>query len=167
MEDVILFNVNHTVFAIAANAVDEIRNLDGLTIYSAGSFAQSKLQKVKYTLVREKKDRDRCYFVVDASAHFHMPQSRGGRVLVFRNSLCALLVDSIDRMTQIATVFAMPKAFQGEECNWYRGLAVMEGCVVPVVNPDAVLSKGEVAVLQAGMKTGAVAHKPARSAALA
>src|SRR3954463_11846005 len=83
-EDVIIFNVADTRFAIAANAVDEIRNMDGLVAHKSGF--EHKLAKVKFTLVREKKDRERMYFVVDAGAHFRSADSKPSRVLVLRNS---------------------------------------------------------------------------------
>jgi chemotaxis signal transduction protein len=146
-EDVIVFNLADTRFAIAANAVDEIRNIDGLVAHRSGF--DHRLAKVKFTLVREKKDSERTYFVVDASAHFRRPSSKPSRVLVMRNSSVALAVDGIDRMMQISAVITIPNAFIGEERNWYRGLAVMDGKVVPVINPDSFLSKGEIAVLEA------------------
>ncbi|MCU1310292.1 MAG: hypothetical protein JWO20_1417 [Candidatus Angelobacter sp.] len=147
LEDVIIFNVADTRFAIAANTVDEIRNMDGLVAHKSG-FDQ-RLAKVKFTLVREKKDRDKIYFVVDAGAHFRGGASKASRVLVMRNSSVALMVDGIDRMMQISAVITIPNAFGGEERNWYRGLAVMDGKVVPVINPESFLSKGEIAVLEA------------------
>src|SRR5262249_16102340 len=33
--------------------------------------------------------------------------------------------------------------------TWYRGIAILNGEVVPVVNPSSFLSRGEVAVLRA------------------
>jgi chemotaxis signal transduction protein len=155
LEDVIVFTVAETRFAIAANAVDEIRNMDGLVAYRTGF--DRKLAKVKFTLVRDKKDRDKTYFVVDASTHFHAPASTPSRVLVMRNSSVALMVDGIDRMMQISAVITMPHAFNGEEREWYRGLAIMDGRVVPVINPESFLNKGEIAVLEAKAKTQAAA----------
>jgi chemotaxis signal transduction protein len=165
LEDVIIFNVAETRFAIAANAVDEIRNMDGLVAHKSG-FDQ-RLAKVKFTLVREKKDRDKIYFVVDASAHFRAPASKGSRVLVMRNSSVALLVDGIDRMMQISAVITMPNAFGGEERNWYRGLAVMDGKVVPVINPESFLNKGEIAVLEAKARAQSASVGTAKGAASA
>jgi chemotaxis signal transduction protein len=147
LEDVIIFNVAETRFAIAANAVDEIRNMDGLVAHKSGF--EHRLAKVKFTLVREKKDREKIYFVVDAGAHFRSSASKPSRVLVMRNSSVALMVDGIDRMMQISAVINMPHAFAGDERTWYRGLAVMDGKVVPVINPDCFLNKGEMAVLEA------------------
>jgi chemotaxis signal transduction protein len=165
LEDVIVFNVGETRFAIAANAVDEIRNLDGLVAHKSG-FDQ-RLAKVKFTLVRDKKDREKIYFVVDASAHFRKSASKGSRVLVMRNSSVALMVDEIDRMMQISAVITMPNAFGGDERNWYRGLAVMDGKVVPVINPESFLNKGEIAVLEAKARAQSASVGTAKGAASA
>jgi chemotaxis signal transduction protein len=151
--DVILFSVNKTTFAITAGAVDEIRNLDGLTPFTP-SFTE-RLSKVKHTLVRENKDPDQTYFVVDSAAHLRLKSSTPGRLMVLRGVKAAVLVDAIDRMTQIAAVHPLPRAFQGDECQWYRGLALVEGRVVPVVNEHSFLSRSEVTVLTAQKQTRA------------
>jgi chemotaxis signal transduction protein len=145
--DVILFSVNKTTFAIAAGAVDEIRNLDGLTPFKPSFTA--RLNKVKHTLVRENKDPDQTYFVVDSAAHLRLKTSTPARLMVLRGVKAAVLVDAIDRMTQIAAVHPLPRAFQGDERDWYRGLAVVEGRVIPVVNEHSFLSRAEVIVLNA------------------
>jgi chemotaxis signal transduction protein len=150
MEDVILFSAGGMKFVIAANAVDEIRNLDGLQPWKGGFGA--KLAKVKFTLVREKKDHEKTYFVVDACPQYNLPPKQGERVLIFRGSGAALLVEHIDRMTQIGAVQPLPRAFSGHERIWYRGLAVIGEQVLPVVNPEPILNKGELAVLQAEFK---------------
>jgi chemotaxis signal transduction protein len=154
-EDVILFSVGGMTFAIYASAVDEIRNLDGMSPFRA-SFA-ARLNKVKHTLVRENKDPDQTYFVVDAAAHLGLEKSSPGRLMVMRAVKAAVLVDAIDRMTQIATVHALPHAFTGKEREWYRGLAVVNGRVVPVVKEESFLTRGEVAAL-AAQKALAVAQ---------
>jgi chemotaxis signal transduction protein len=146
-EDVILFSVCGTTLAIRAGAVDEIRNLDGLTPFRA-SFA-ANLKKVTHTLVREKKDPEKTYFVVAGAAHFGLGSPSMSRVMVLRTGTAAVAVDAIDRMTQIALVHALPKAFSGQEREWYRGLAVCDGRVIPVVREEAFLSKGQLAMLAA------------------
>jgi chemotaxis signal transduction protein len=158
-EDVILFVVDGHRFAIAANAVDEICNLEGLSPLPA-ALKHPRLSKVKATLVRGKKDPDKVFFVVDAAAHFMLKSGEPSRVLVFRNSSAAIQVENIDRMTQISTVVALPAAFSGQERIWYRGLALLGEQVVPLVAPEAFLNKGEQAVLQASWK-GFVAAKGA------
>jgi len=158
-EDVILFMVGGSRFAIAANAVDEIRNLDELAPLPA-ALKHPRLAKVKFTLVRGKKDPDKVFFVVDAAAHFDIDKAEPQRVLVLRNSATAVQVGNIDRMTQISTVVALPLAFSGQERAWYRGLALLQEQVVPLVAPEAFLNKGEQAVMQASWR-GHVAAKGA------
>ncbi|MCU1284370.1 MAG: hypothetical protein JWO13_720 [Acidobacteriales bacterium] len=165
VEDVIVFNVADTRFAIAANAVDEIRNMDDLNPHKSGF--DRKLAKVKFTLVRHNKDREKTYFVVDAATHFHAADSKPSRVLVMRNSSVALMVDGIDRMMQITAVITMPHAFSGEERTWYRGLAIMDDKIVPVINPDSFLNAGEIAVLEAKVKAQTAPAVSAKGAASA
>jgi chemotaxis signal transduction protein len=146
-EDVILFSIADMTFAIAAGSVDEIRNRDGLSPFRA-SFA-ANLTKVTNTLVREKKDPHKTYFVVNGESHFGLSGAKLGRVMVLRGSVTAVLVDNIDRMAQISAVHALPHAFNGRERDWYRGLAICDGRVVPVIREDAFLSKGELSTLSA------------------
>lgn len=145
-EQVILFAVGDFTFACAANAVDEIRALDGLQPVGR-IFAHSRLARVKFTLDRDGKT----YFVVDSNLHFHMLPSKATRLLVMRDSKVAVLVDSIDRMAEIPLVHPLPRAFTGDERIWYRGVALIGQEVVPVVNPAAFLSKAELAVVEADL----------------
>ena len=137
----ILFAIGKTTFAIAASAVDEIRSLDGLVSCSMSS-AYRSLRKVKFSFERNKKN----YLVVDANMHFHSPPTQATRVLVLRNSFVAVLVDSIERMCELTAVQKLPQAFSGEERQWYRGLTAVDDKLIPVVNPQAFLSKAESAV---------------------
>jgi chemotaxis signal transduction protein len=137
----ILFAVGPNTFAIAASEVDEIRDLHDVTpIKSSVGYA-----RVKSTLHRAMKD----YFVVDAASHFQMLPSKSSRLLVLRNHPVAVTADSIDRMTDVSVVQPLPSAYRGLERTWYRGLAVLDGKVVPVVNPGAFLSDTEAAELRA------------------
>jgi chemotaxis protein histidine kinase CheA len=77
-----------------------------------------------------------------------MLPSKVARLLVLRNHPVAVTADSIDRMTDISVVQPLPTAFRGLERTWYRGLAVLDGSVVPVVNPAAFLSATEAAELR-------------------
>jgi hypothetical protein len=146
-EGVILFTVAGYKFAIAAAAVKEIRGMEGLHAFTLGGIS-ARVGKLKYTLERD----GTTYFVVDANAHFHLPASTPGRVLVLRNLSTAVLVDSTDRMTEISALHALPRAFKCDERDWYRGLAVVGGEVMPVVNPGAFLSKEEQEILGAGLE---------------
>ena len=144
-ESLVLFVVAGTTFAIAASSVDEIRNLKGLEPI-AGSFASPRLKKFPYFLVRG----ERTCFVLDSAAHFSLSGANPARLLLLRAIPAAVLVDSVDRMTEIATVVPLPLAFHGEERTWYLGLALIADRAVPVVDPAAFLSKPDLALLRAG-----------------
>lgn len=143
-EAMILFAVGGTTFAIAAADVDEIRDTSGLEALPA-SHLGPKFAKFKHTLQRE----GRTYFVVDANTHFRVLPTGHSRLLVLRGSPAAVLVDAIDRMTEIAVIHPLPKSFTGDEREWYRGLAVLKEDVVPVVDATAFLTKAESTVLKA------------------
>ena len=142
-EGVILFSVGGFKFAIAAGAVKEIRGMEGLNKFSLRGMP-GRVEKLRYTLERG----GTTYFVVDSARHFRLTQASPARVLILRNSSTAVLVDSTDRMIDIFALHALPRAFTGEERVWYRGLAVVNGEVVPVVNPSAFLNKAEQEVLR-------------------
>lgn len=146
-EDVILFTVCGFRFAIAANAVSEIRGLEGLQRFSLGA-SYLRSAQVDFTVERN----GTVYFVVDAARHFRLPPSNPTRVLILRQTAAAIQVDSTDRMMKISALHALPQAFSGDERNWYRGLAVIGGDVVPVVNQHAFLSKAEMAVLKTAVQ---------------
>lgn len=143
-ENVILFTVAGFKLAIAAGAVNEIRNADGLKPFPI-SASHRVIAKVDYTLERN----GTTFFVVNAARHFGLASTSGSRVLVLRHTAAAVLVDSTDRMMEITLLHSLPMAFIREERDWYRGLAVLNGEVLPVVNPAAFLSRGEAAVLRA------------------
>lgn len=146
-EGVILFSVGGFKFAISAGAVKEIRGTAGLQDFSQGGMTP-RLEKLRFTLERD----GITYFVVDAKRYFHLPHSSPARVMVMHDSPTAVLVDSTDRMMEISALHALPRAFTRDERVWYRGLAVVNGEVVPVVNPGAFLSKGEQDILRAGLE---------------
>jgi chemotaxis signal transduction protein len=146
-EDVIVFAVSGFKLAIAAGAVKEIRGMEGLHPFTLGGIS-AQIAKLKHTLERN----GATYFVVDAAQHFQLPPSHPSRVLVLRNMPTGVLVDSTDRIMEISALHALPPAFTHEERGWYRGLAVVNGQVVPVVNHGAFLNRAEVETLRAGLE---------------
>jgi len=137
-EPVILFTVSGETFAIAAEAVQEIRSTDGLA-GAAVEFEQSEVPKVRHTIERAR----RTYYVVSAAKHFGLRLTRPTLVLILRQLRSAVLVDRIEGMAEIAAVHPLPRAFTGEERNWYRGLAYLHDAVVPVVRPSGFLTAEE------------------------
>jgi hypothetical protein len=59
----------------------------------------------------------------------------------------AVLVDKIERMAEINSVHALPRAFIGDERRWYRGLAYLEDHVIPVIEPTGFLTREEFVAL--------------------
>jgi chemotaxis signal transduction protein len=146
-EDVIVFAVGGFKLAIAAGVVKEIRGMEDLHPFALGGIS-AQIAKLKYTLERN----GTTYFVVDAAQHFQLPESHGSRVMVLRNVPTGVLVDSTDRIMEISSLHALPRAFTHEERGWYRGLAVVNGAVVPVVNHNAFLNRAELEILRAGLE---------------
>ena len=103
-------------------------------------FVQGKLSKIKNVLFQGSQQ----YFVVDASQQFRIGASKHSRVLLLRDLAVGLNVDAIDRIVEVSILHALPHAFQNEERHWYRGLVIVEARVVPVVRPEAFLSRSDV-----------------------
>lgn len=158
-ETMILFTVGGTTFAIAAGAVEEIRELSGLQEFNFG-LMHPKLSKVMRVLER---DNGPC-FVVDSGAHFHLASASPSRLMVLRHAPVAVMVDAIEGMQDIHLLHELPDAFSGEERNWYRGLTLIKGKVVPVVRPEAFLSKAEATLLRASLRGSQAAKRIAVTA---
>jgi len=135
LEQIILFSVSHQTFAIAASVVQEIRSTDSLS-GTASEIDCPALPKVRHTIERARQT----YYVVNAAQHFGLPVSRPALVLILRRFRVVVLVDRIDRMTEISATYPLPKAFTGEEQRWYRGLTYVDDHVIPVVQPNGFLT---------------------------
>ncbi len=147
-EPMILFKVASHTLAIAAQAVAEIRNTGGTKPVSVAG-----VSKVQHVLTREQKS----YYIVDAGTHLGVPSSRPTRLLLLREAIVGLSVESIEGMAEVITVHKLPRAFQGAERTWYRGLAIVGTRVVPVISPETLLSQLEWAALRNGKSTAAPA----------
>jgi chemotaxis signal transduction protein len=159
-EPVILFTVSNFTFAIAAGAVQEIRSTDSLA-GSATEIDQHEVPKVRHSFERA----HRTYFVVDAATHFHLPASRPSLVLILRQVRAAVLVDRIERMADISSVYPVPRGFVGDERRWYRGLIYLDDRVLPIVQPSGFLTADEFTLLDrlvsaSGQSDLALAGKP-------
>src|SRR5689334_10377315 len=146
-EDVIVFAVGGFKFAIAAGAVKEIRGVEDLHEFTLGGIS-AQIAKLTHTLERG----GTTYFVVDAAMHFQLQPSQPSRVLMLRNVPTGVLVDCTDRVMGIAALHALRRAFTHGERGWYRGLAVLNGAVMPVVNHNAFLNKADLEILRAGLE---------------
>jgi len=137
-EHVILFSIGNQTFAIAADAVKEIRSTDSLAA-TAVEFEGSDISKVHHTIERG----HRTFYVVSGCAHFRLPVTRPTLALILRQYRAALLVDAIERMAEIPAVYPLPLAFSGEERTWYRGLAYLDDRLIPVVQPAGFLTRAQ------------------------
>lgn len=161
-EQVILFMVGEHLFAIAADSVAEIRSTDSLA-GAAMELTNSNVPKVRHTAQRGRSS----YFVVKASLHFRLPVTRPALVFILRQTRTAVLVDAIERMASISKLYALPQAFCGEERQWYRGLALIDDRVVPVVDPAGFLSAQEIEMLDAAVAGGAAETSAEQGSAIA
>lgn len=150
---VILFTIGDNMFAIGASAVTEIQSLQDMQPIGG---QPRQFGRVRHTITRE----GRRYWVVDGNVHFAMMPTHSTRVLLLDENPVALKVDAIVRMTEIARILPLPHAFHGEERHWYRGLALLDGTVVPVVNPGTLLSHYDMVALE--QVEAAEATEPAR-----
>jgi chemotaxis signal transduction protein len=143
-EPVIVFAVAGTAMAIPAGAVHEIRSTDSLA-GEAAMLEQHDFPWVRHTIERSGTTQ----YVVSVGTFFGLPRSRPSLVLVLRGVRCALLVDRIERMDALSAIYALPRAFQGTERRWYLGLALFEDGVVPMLNPQGILTREHLERLDA------------------
>lgn len=143
-EPVILFTISGQMFAISASAMHEIRNTDSLSA-AVVEVSCPTVPKVRHLLRRG----NSALFVVSGFGHFGLPPSRAEHAILLRHARIALLVEAIDRMEGMTVLLALPPGFSGPERSWYRGITLIDGNAVPVVNPAGFLNEEEFANLDA------------------
>jgi chemotaxis signal transduction protein len=143
-EQIILFRASNQLFAISSASVQEVRSVDSLA-GAAVQVNESSVAKVRHAIRRT----NRNLYVVNAPLHFGLRATPAALIFLLRNSRIALLVDGIEKMTTMTRLLALPGAFCHEERAWYRGLAVLDQNVVPVVNPLGFLTAEELSLLDA------------------
>jgi len=145
-EQIILFRIGEQLFALSSSSVQEVRGADSL---SGGAYEVSApgIDKVRQFVRRG----GNTLFLVSGAAHFGLSAPDGILAFVLRNTRTALLVDSIERMTAMTRLQALPLSFCHEERQWYRGLTALDQTVVPVVRPEGFLSGEELMMLDAAL----------------
>jgi hypothetical protein len=96
--------------------------------------------------------------------HFGLDVTRPTLVLMLRQLRTAVLVDRIERMAEISALHPLPRAFIGDERNWYRGLAYLDDLVIPVIRPAGFLAAEEFERLDQAWKTAEEQREGAFSA---
>src|SRR5690348_8236101 len=132
------------MFAISASAMHEIRNTDSISA-AAVEISCPAVSKVRHLLRRG----NGVAFVVTGFEHFGLPPSRAEHAILLRHSRIALLVAGIDRMEGMTVLLALPHGFSGPERSWYRGITLVSGNAVPVLNPAGFLTEQEFTSLDA------------------
>jgi chemotaxis signal transduction protein len=145
-EQIILFRIGAQLFALSSSSVQEVRSADSLT-GGAEEISAPGVGKVQQFLRRG----DHTLFIVSGAEHFGVPAAKGILAFVLRNTRAALLVDGIERMTEMTRLQALPLSFCHEERQWYRGLTALDQTVIPVVRPEGVLSAEDLLSLDAAL----------------
>lgn len=153
-EQIILFRVGQQLFALSSSSVQEVRSADSLS-GGAHEMSASGLDKVRQFVRRG----PNTLFLVSGAAHFGLSAPDGILAFVLRNTRTALLVDSIEKMTAMTRLQALPLSFCHEERQWYRGLTALDQTVVPVVRPEGFLSDEELMMLDAALPPPEVASE--------
>ena len=145
-EQIILFRIGEQLFALSSASVQEVRSADSL---SGGAYEINApgIDKVRQFVRRG----PNTLFLVSGAAHFGLSAPDGILAFVLRNTRTALLVDSIEKMTAMTRLQALPLSFCNEERQWYRGLTALDQTVVPVVRPEGFLSDDELMLLDTAL----------------
>ena len=145
-EQIILFRIGEQLFALSSSSVQEVRSADSL---SGGAYEINApgIDKVRQFVRRGANT----LFLVSGAAHFGLSEPDGILAFVLRNTRTALLVDSIEKMTAMTRLQALPLSFCHEERQWYRGLTALDQTVIPVVRPEGFLSDDELMLLDAAL----------------
>lgn len=151
-EQIILFRASNEIFAISSGSVQEVRSVDSLA-GAPVAVSEPNLKKVRHALRRG----DKNVYVVNTALHFGLRPSPAALIFLLRKSRVALLVDSIEKMTTMTRLQALPGAFCHEERVWYRGLTVLDQNVIPVVDPAGFLTGEELFLLDAATGSGNLA----------
>ena len=141
-EQIILFRSSNQIFAISSSSVQEVRSVDSLAGASM-EIDEASVPKVRHMLKRG----ERSVYVVNAALHFGLRPSPAALIFILRKTRVGLLIDGIEKMTTITRLQALPAAYCHEERGWYRGLAVLDQNVIPVVNPQGFLMQEELMLL--------------------
>ena len=145
-EQIILFRIGEQLFALSSSSVQEVRSADSLS-GGAHEINAPGIDKVRQFVRRG----PNTLFLVSGAAHFGLSAPDGILAFVLRNTRTALLVDSIEKMTAITRLQALPLSFCHEERQWYRGLTALDQTIVPVVRPEGFLSDDELMMLDSAL----------------
>ncbi|HET7841413.1 MAG TPA: chemotaxis protein CheW [Terriglobia bacterium] len=126
----ILFWVGPYRLAIPATELKEIRQDSRLACLGQAEVAPEKRDAESPLSVR---------------ALFQLSPKPGGCTLVLREQTLSLQVDRVERMIETCVIHNLPRAFQGEERLWFKGITLADDSVIPILNPKALSAMGNEA----------------------
>lgn len=114
-EVMILFWLGKHKFAMSANDVKEVREYDAAWVR-----AQSP-------------EKTRCR-VISLAEQLGLTGCKPERILLLCGTDAALVVGAVDKMVAAGRVLPLPLVFRGREREWYSGLLILNGEVVPLIH---------------------------------
>ncbi|HEX8925752.1 MAG TPA: hypothetical protein VF786_08155 [Terriglobales bacterium] len=127
-EAVILFRIGPYKFAINAADVHEIREYDARWI---------ALQKAR---------KEAGVVTLHLAAELGLEVGKEQHILLLRGVDVGLAVGAVEKMASARKVFGLPSAFAGKERQWYTGLLVLDGEVVPLLDGISFAFQSKAAV---------------------
>lgn len=117
-EPVIVFRIGPQRFVMSSAEVEEIRDLHA-GVVPAAALTRGVGKQVP---------------VVCGDLVFGLQSPVRQQLLILAKRGVAVAVDRIERMGELREMVALPPGFHGEERSWYRGLALLDGSILPVVD---------------------------------
>lgn len=115
-EVMILFWLGNHKFAMSANDVKEVREYDAVWVRSQSA------------------EKTRCK-VISLAEQLGMTGCKPERILLLCGTdAAALVVGAVDKMVAAGRVLPLPLVFRGREREWYSGLLILNGEVVPLIH---------------------------------
>jgi hypothetical protein len=106
-----------------------------------------------------------CAAILSAHELFRVPGGPEGHLLILRPGSVGLRVDRVERMVESRMLFPLPRAFQGAERTWYRGVILEGKSIIPVVNPE-MLAHDPISQESVASASDRVTPNPAAEAAI-
>ena len=83
------------------------------------------------------KDRQKIS-ILSAHEIFGVPAGQESHLLVLHPGRAAFRVDRVERLILMGALTPLPRAFRGDERVWFQGLAIVDGTILPILNPVAI-----------------------------
>lgn len=122
-EPIVIFRIGTQRFVLSSAEIEEIRDLhSGAVPATVTTRRNAKIS------------------VVLADRVFGLHSTVREQLLILKRHAVAVAIDRIEGMSELREIVALPHGFHGTEQSWYRGLALVSGHILPVVN-SAIFAK--------------------------